>query len=53
LLAEDGVYAAMWNRQRAVDEARRRLDEADREAEEPLPETQVEAWSKRAASFTP
>ena len=53
LLAEDGVYAAMWNRQRAVDEARRRLDEADREAEEPLPETQVDAWSKRAASFTP
>jgi len=53
LLAEDGVYAAMWNRQRAVDEARRRLDEADREAEEPLPETQVEAWSKRAAGYTP
>jgi ATP-binding cassette subfamily B protein len=53
LLSEDGVYAAMWNRQRAVDEARRRLDEADREAEEPLPETQVEAWSKRAAGYTP
>lgn len=53
LLAENGIYAAMWNRQRAVDEARRRLDEADREAEEPLPETQVEAWSKRAASYTP
>jgi ATP-binding cassette subfamily B protein len=53
LLAEDGVYAAMWNRQRAVDEARRRLVEADREAEEPLPETQVETWSKRAASYTP
>lgn len=53
LLAEDGIYAAMWNRQRAVDEARRRLDEADREAEEPLPETQIEAWSKRAASYVP
>lgn len=53
LLAEDGIYAAMWNRQRAVDEARRRLVEADREAEEPLPETQVEAWSKRAAGYVP
>jgi len=53
LLADDGVYAAMWNRQRAVDEARRRLVEADREAEEPLPETLAEGWSKRAASYTP
>jgi ATP-binding cassette subfamily B protein len=53
LLAKDGVYAAMWNRQREVDEARRRLIEADRELDEPLPETAAEAWSKRAASYTP
>jgi ATP-binding cassette subfamily B protein len=53
LLAADGVYAAMWNRQREVDEARRRLIEADREEAEPLPETVAESWSKRAASYTP
>jgi ATP-binding cassette subfamily B protein len=53
LLAADGVYAAMWNRQREVDEARRKLIEADREEAEPLPETVAESWSKRAASYTP
>jgi ATP-binding cassette, subfamily B, heavy metal transporter len=35
LLAMDGVYAAMWNRQREAEEARRRLAEADDDASLP------------------
>ena len=31
LLAQDGVYAAMWNRQRQVDEARETLKRAEQE----------------------
>jgi len=30
LLARDGLYAALWNRQRQVDEAQEKLREADR-----------------------
>ncbi|MGU3537169.1 ABCB family ABC transporter ATP-binding protein/permease [Methylobacterium sp. A54F] len=33
LLAQDGVYAAMWNRQREADEARERLKRAEDAAE--------------------
>ena len=31
LLKRDGIYAAMWNRQREADEARRKLAETDDE----------------------
>jgi ATP-binding cassette subfamily B protein len=36
LLRKRGLYAAMWNRQRQVDEARRKLDEVEHDEAEPL-----------------
>lgn len=36
LLRKRGLYAAMWSRQRQVDEARRKLDEVEHDEAEPL-----------------
>jgi ABC-type transport system involved in Fe-S cluster assembly fused permease/ATPase subunit len=49
LLKERGLYAAMWNRQREAEEARRRLADIEHEEgelHEPTGETEVEAVSR-------
>ncbi|MEI7599491.1 MAG: ABC transporter ATP-binding protein/permease [Aestuariivirga sp.] len=52
LLAEDGIYAAMWNRQRQVEQAREILKEAENEVAAVIGIRDVEA-RERAAGVTP
>jgi ATP-binding cassette subfamily B protein len=53
LLAREGIYAAMWNRQRKADEARSKLAEAE-SAEADFPDDGDPHWSNRlSTSYTP
>ena len=52
LLARSGVYAAMWNRQRQVEQARESLKEAENEVAAVIGIRDVEA-RERAAGVTP
>ena len=51
LLGRAGIYAAMWNRQRQVEQAREILKEAEEDEEDERPVDT--AQRKRAVSFTP
>ena len=52
LLAENGIYAAMWNRQRQVEQAREILKEAEREGHLVI-ELKEEAARTQAKSLAP
>ncbi|MFN4142351.1 ABCB family ABC transporter ATP-binding protein/permease [Aestuariivirga sp.] len=52
LLAEGGIYAAMWNRQREAEEAREKLKEAEDEDALGIPEEIERELAKRATSYT-
>ena len=52
LLAENGIYAAMWNRQRQVEQAREILKEAENEVAAVIGIRDVEV-RERAAGVTP
>lgn len=52
LLAENGIYAAMWSRQRQVEQAREILKEAEKEGQLVIGLKEDEA-RKQATSFTP
>ena len=52
LLSRGGIYAAMWNRQRQVDQARKILKEAENEVAAVIGIRDVEAL-ERAAGVTP
>ena len=53
LLAEGGIYAAMWNRQRQAQEAREKLKEAEEDADDAVIGLKDVDARKRATSFTP
>jgi ATP-binding cassette subfamily B protein len=53
LLAESGIYAAMWNRQRQAEQAREILKEAGEDEVAEAVELRDRAARKQAASFVP
>jgi ATP-binding cassette subfamily B protein len=53
LLAEDGIYAAMWNRQRQAAEALEILKEAEREEAEEVVELRERERRKQVTSYVP
>jgi ATP-binding cassette subfamily B protein len=53
LLAEGGIYAAMWNRQRQAEQAREILKEVEQDEVEEVVELRDREQRKRVAGFVP